>query len=485
MGNRLNSRAVIGALLAVAAVVAIVAPGGASGGDDASQPYPTRQISIMAPAAPGGGWDTTARAFQAASRDAKLDDGVEVFNVEGAGGTLGLSQLVSKSSGDPYQLMMTGLVMLGAIETNGSDVALDRTTPIATMITETEGIVVPANSKYQSLKDLTDDFKRDPASIRWAGGSAGSTDQLLVGELARVLGADPAKTKYVAHSGGGEANAAILSGSVDAGVSGLSEFVEQIEGGKMRLLAVSSPVDIEIDGRKPPTIKDEGIDLEMTNWRAITGPPGLSDGERERIAGWVSRVLKTPQWQKNVERYDWTPFVKTGAELDDFVASEQKRVQEIVADLGLGEVIGARASAASCWRSASSRSWRRSASATAGRRAGRGSRRRSPSVLLIALAALFLARPGEELADHIAEASEGTHWPTPALLLGLLIGYALLLGALGYALATTIFFWLAAWLLGSEKPARDLLIGVVIGVVTSFVFSELLNVQLPQGPWGV
>ncbi len=105
----------------------------------------------------------------------------------------------------------------------------------------------------------------------------------------------------------------------------------------MRLLAVSSPVDIEIDGRKPPTIKDEGIDLELTNWRAITGPPGLSDGERERIAGWVTRVLKTPEWQKNVERYDWTPFVKTGAELDDFVASEQKRVQTIVADLGLGK----------------------------------------------------------------------------------------------------------------------------------------------------
>jgi putative tricarboxylic transport membrane protein len=107
------------------------------------------------------------------------------------------------------------------------------------------------------------------------------------------------------------------------------------------------------------------------------------------------------------------------------------------------------------------------------------------SVLLIALALLFLARPGDELADHVAEASEGTHWPTPALLLALLVGYALLLGALGYALATTIFFWLAAWLLGSEKPARDLLIGVVIGVITSFLFSEWLNVQLPHGPWGV
>lgn len=331
-----GERALIGGLLAVAALIAIVAPGGASGGDDASQPYPTRRVSIMAPAAAGGGWDSTARAFQLASREAKLDDGIEVFNVEGAGGTLGLSQLVSKSSGDPYQLMMTGLVMLGAIETNGSDVPLSRTTPIATLITESEGIVVPASSKYRSLDQLVADFKRDPGSIRWAGGSAGSTDQLLVGELARVLGADPAKTKYVAHSGGGEANAAILSGSVDAGVSGLSEFVDQIEGGKMRLLAVSSPVDVEVGGEQPRTLREQGIDLELTNWRALVAPPGISSGERRRITGWVQRVLATPQWRENVERYDWTPFVRTGAELDDFVASEQRRVQQVVADLGIG-----------------------------------------------------------------------------------------------------------------------------------------------------
>ena len=337
MGGRLGSRAVIGAAFGVAALVAIVLPGGASGGDDASKPYPTRQLSIMAPAAAGGGWDTTARAFQGASRSAKLDDGIEVFNVEGAGGTLGLSQLVSKGSGDPYQLMMTGLVMLGAIETNGSDVPLSRTTPIATLITESEGIVVPAKSKYRSFKDLVADFKADPGSIRWAGGSAGSTDQLLVGELARVLGADPKDTKYVAHSGGGEANAAILSGSVDAGVSGVSEFTDQVEAGKMRLLAVSAPVDTKIGGKKPPTIKDEGIDLELTNWRALVAPPGISDAERARITAWVKKVAATPDWKKNLERYDWTPFVKTGDELDDFVASEQKQVQAVVDGLGIGK----------------------------------------------------------------------------------------------------------------------------------------------------
>jgi putative tricarboxylic transport membrane protein len=333
----MGSRVLIGAAFAVAAVVAIVAPGGASGGDDASKPFPARQLSIMAPAAAGGGWDTTARAFQDSSRSAKLDDGIEVFNVEGAGGTLGLSQLVSKGSGDPYQLMMTGLVMLGAIETNGSDVPLTRTTPIATLITETEAIVVPADSKYKTFGDLMADFKADPGSIRWAGGSAGGTDQLLVGQLARVVGVDARKTKYVAHSGGGEANAAILSGSVDAGVSGLSEFTDQVEGGKMRLLAVSSTVDTEVDGAKPKTIKDQGVDLELTNWRMLVAPPGISDGERARITGWVQRVVKTPRWRENVQRRDWTPFVKTGRELDAFLASEQKRVQVVVDELGIGK----------------------------------------------------------------------------------------------------------------------------------------------------
>jgi putative tricarboxylic transport membrane protein len=326
----------IGGLLAVAAIVAIAVPGGATG-DDESEPYPTRQLAIMAPAAPGGGWDTTARAFQSSSRDAKLDEGIEVYNVEGAGGVLGLSQLVSKDHGDPYELMMTGLVMLGAIETNGSEIKLTRSTPIASLITETEAIVVPAKSKYRTIGDLAGDLKDDAGSVRIAGGSAGGTDQLLAGELTRTVGGDPKAAKYVAHSGGGEANAAILSGSVDVGMTGLSEVVDQVEAGKMRLLAVSSPVDIEIDGTKPKTLKDSGIDLELTNWRAIVAPPGISASERRRIGEWIGRVVASPSWKKNIERYDWTPFVKTGDELDAFLASEQKRVEKTVDELGIGE----------------------------------------------------------------------------------------------------------------------------------------------------
>ena len=212
---------------------------------------------------------------------------------------------------------MTGLVMLGAIETNQSDVPLDATTPIATLITETEAIVVPAKSEYQTLEDLAGRPRGRPGlgPRRPAARPAAPTSSCSASST-RTLGGDPAKTKYVAHSGGGEANAAILSGSVDVGITGLSEVVDQVEGGKMRLLAVSSPVDVEIDGRKPPTIKDEGIDLEMTNWRAIVAPPGIIGLRARADRALGRRRCSSDAWAENVERFDWTPFVKTGDELD-------------------------------------------------------------------------------------------------------------------------------------------------------------------------
>ena len=208
----------------------------------------------------------------------KLDKGIEVYNVAGAGGTIGLSQLVSKGSGNPYQLMMIGLVMLGAIETNGSDVPTSReTTPIATLITETEAIVVPANSSTRRSRTCVADFKARPG-LESAGRAARRAAPIssCVGQLARVRGRRPAKrTKYVAHSGGGEANAAILSGSVDAGISGdLRECTDQVEAGKMRVLAVSTPEPTEVAGKQAKTIKDQGVDLEITNWRVLVAPPG-------------------------------------------------------------------------------------------------------------------------------------------------------------------------------------------------------------------
>jgi putative tricarboxylic transport membrane protein len=239
------------ALVASACAAPIVqAPSGESG--PAAAEYPTKPINIMAPASPGGGWDQTARAMQTAL--AKVSDrGAQVYNVPGAGGTVGLAQFANDAKGDPHELMVSGLVMVGAIQTNKAPVTLDQVTPIASLTGEWEAIVVPADSKYQTLEELIEDFKADPTAITWGGGSAGGTDHILVGLIAKEAGVDPANINYIAHSGGGEATAAILSGAVSAGVSGISEFADQVEAGTMRYLAVSSGEPIA--GVDAPTIK--------------------------------------------------------------------------------------------------------------------------------------------------------------------------------------------------------------------------------------
>jgi putative tricarboxylic transport membrane protein len=324
------------ACAAVAATVPVAACGQTAGGGESSAgSYPEARLSIMAPADPGGGWDETARALQQTMKAAKLGKGAEVYNVPGAGGTLGLSQLVSKQAGKDDQLMVMGLVMLGAVEANDSSVNVDQTTPIAGLTQEDEVIVVPAKSKYKTFDDLVGDLKADPASIAWAGGSAGGTDQLLVGQLAKTVGADPSKTKYVAHAGGGEALAAILSGSVDAGVSGVSEFADQVKAGKMRALAVSGEKPVDVGGTMIKPIKDQGVDVVMTNWRGIVAPPGLSDQQRKDVVEFVEKLRATPEWQDSLKRFGWAPLTASGDDFSAFLKTEQQRVQQLASELDL------------------------------------------------------------------------------------------------------------------------------------------------------
>ena len=231
--------------------------------------------TILAPANPGGGWDQTARTMQQVLQDAGISESVQVQNVPGAGGTVGLAQFASQASGDPSQLIVGGYVMVGAILTNQSPVTLEDVTPIARLTGEYEAIVVPADSEIQDIGQLVEMLKADPGSVSWAGGSAGGVDHIAVGLLAKAAGVDPTLINYVAFSGGGEALAAILGGQVTAGISSLGEFREQAEAGELRILAVSSPEPIE--GVDAPTLKEAGFDVEVQNWRMVAAPGGISE----------------------------------------------------------------------------------------------------------------------------------------------------------------------------------------------------------------
>ena len=329
------------AATACATALAVTAAGcgqnGDSGGGAAAR-YPTRTVQLMVPAAPGGGWDLTARAMQKALKDGgQVKENVEVYNVPGAGGTLGLAQLVTKHRGEPHQIMVMGLVMLGAVVTNKSAVDVTQTTPIATLTAEAEAIVVPANSKYQTLKDLVEDWKANPGAVKWGGGSAGGTDQILVGLLAKAAGIDPKAMKYVGYSGGGETKTGLLSGDLSAAVSGVSEFKDLVAGGKARALAVSGGKGVDAGAGKPaPTIKESGYDVELLNWRGVVAPPGLKDDERKAVVDFVAALHDSPKWKETLQAQGWEDFYKSGDEATAYVTSESARIKTVLADIGLG-----------------------------------------------------------------------------------------------------------------------------------------------------
>lgn len=296
--------------------------------------YPTEGINIMAPAAAGGGWDGTARAMQPVLAGLSGQN-VQVYNVAGAGGTVGLAQFVSEASGNPHELIIGGLVMIGAIQTNQSPVNLTQVTPIARLTAEAEAIVVPTESKYETLQQLMDDFKADPTAISWGGGSAGGTDHILIGLIAKEVGVDPANINYIAHSGGGEATAAILSGAVTAGVSGISEFTDQVEAGTMRILAVSSEEPIE--GVDAPTIKESGVNVALINWRAVFAPADLTTEQRDAVVAVLQQMHDSPEWQAALEANGWSDFFLAGDEFATFLNDEVTRIEGVLRDIGLIE----------------------------------------------------------------------------------------------------------------------------------------------------
>jgi putative tricarboxylic transport membrane protein len=301
----------------------------------------------MAPASPGGGWDGTAREIQRVLQETGIAPTVSVYNVPGAGGTIGLAQFVNDESGNDHHLMVMGLVMVGAIATNQSPVTLADVTPISRLTTEWEVIVVPADSEFQTLDDLITAFQADPASISWAGGSAGGTDHLLVGLIAQQVGVDPLQVNYIPYSGGGEALAAILGGQVSAGVSGVGEWIGQIESGELRALAVSgadapagdaSPVaDGEAAAPVAPTLQEQGIDLEVANWRGIVAPPGISEEGKACLIDLMDQMHASPAWADTLANYGWADFFLTGDEFGTAITEEVDRVTPVLVDLGLVE----------------------------------------------------------------------------------------------------------------------------------------------------
>lgn len=290
-------------------------------------------LKMMIPANPGGGWDATGRALGKALQEAGVAASVTYENKGGAAGAIGLAQFFNASKGDPNALMVMGAVMLGGIIRNKPPVSITQVTPIARLTTEYNVFVLPANSPFKTMGEVVAQMKKDPASVKWGGGSAGSTEHIAIAMIAREIGMDPTRINYVPFRGGGEATAAILGGNVSVGGSGYSEFQPYIESGKMKAVAMTSGTRVK--GINVPTLKEQGINVEIGNWRGVYGAAGISDAQKKALSDMMVKATKTKSWAESLAKNNWTPAFLTGKAFDDFVDNDMASLRATMFKAGL------------------------------------------------------------------------------------------------------------------------------------------------------
>ncbi|MEU0117499.1 tripartite tricarboxylate transporter substrate binding protein [Streptomyces bobili] len=334
---RTRRAALLGALatvsmLAVSACGATAEKEESGGGSGSGKPV--SGLRIMVPNTPGSGYDVTARTVAQVMQDAKVASGVQVYNLPGAGGTVGLQRLVNEK-GNGKLAMQMGLGVVGAAYTSKSAATLTDTTPIAKLIEEAGAIVVSKDSPYKTIDDLVTAWKKDPRKVAVGGGSSpGGPDHLLPMQLAKAVGIEPKLVNYVGYDGGGELLPAVLGDKVAFGASGFGEFLDQIEAGQLRVLAVTSaePIDAVKDA---PTLKSSGIDLVFTNWRGIVAPPGITDEQKETWVDSLTRMHDSQQWKSELTKRGWTDAFVTGDEFGSFLKEQDTSVADLLTELGL------------------------------------------------------------------------------------------------------------------------------------------------------
>jgi putative tricarboxylic transport membrane protein len=328
------------AVLATATVVTLAAcstpASDDTAGGGAEEGGAVTDLNIIVPAEPGGGWDQTGRSISQILTAEGMVDSAPVTNIGGAGGTVGLASLANEK--DPHTVMVTGLVMVGAVETNAAENRMEDTTPIARLTEEPLVVVVPADSEYDTLEDLVEDIVENGQDVSVTGGSAGGADHILAGlmlEEAGLSGSEIAENlNYIPNSGGGEAVALILGDNASAGISGIGEFLEHIDAGTMKALAVSSAEPTE-NLPDVPTITDEGYDVVLTNWRGLLAPTGISDADRDALIELVTELHDSGAWTEELETRGWADAFLTGDDFSTFLDENVTEVTTTLTNIGL------------------------------------------------------------------------------------------------------------------------------------------------------
>jgi len=289
-------------------------------------------VEIIAAASPGGGYDQLARGLQMVLEAEKLAADVQVINVPGAGGTIGLAQFV-KDANPTNKALTVGLGMIGAIKVNNSPVTLDQIMPLARMTGEYQPLVVAANSPIKTLDDLKALYLKDPGGVSWGGFALGSPDHLISAFTVKAFGGDVSQMNYVVTGAGSEMLAQILGGHITVATGGLGEFSDLINAGQLRALAISSPE--RLPGIDIPTFKEQGYDVELVNWRGFVANSNASPEDQKAFDEAVAKAVASESWKKLVKERSWVDMYLNAADFKTFLDTERPRLEAIYGELNL------------------------------------------------------------------------------------------------------------------------------------------------------
>lgn len=293
-----------------------------------------RSLDIFIPGAPGGGWDLTGRVIDEVMRGEGLIGNSRITNVGGAGGTIGLPQFINQYGGEAEALFVAGAIMVGTIITNKTPVDLTMLAPVARLTGEYQVLVVPAASPIKTMADFMAALDKDPKAVTWAGGAPGGTDHIFACQIMRAAGKSLADMSYVAFTGGGgEAMATLLGNQVSCGISGFGEFSEQIAAGNLRPLGLSAPE--RMAGIDVPTLKEQGVDVVISNWRGVFAAPDLEADEVTKLIDAVTRMAKSAPWQEQLRLRGWTDQFLPGTDFATYLAKDTEATRAVLTELGL------------------------------------------------------------------------------------------------------------------------------------------------------
>ncbi|MCO1578211.1 tripartite tricarboxylate transporter substrate-binding protein [Crossiella sp. SN42] len=317
-----------GALLMAAALVA-----GCGNGGNAAPGAPMEGLRLMVPAKAGGGWHQTAEAVRNVLQRDNLATGTEVFNVAGANGITGLNQLTGERN--EKVLMVMGKVMVASVINSKSSKTLKNTTPLARLTSESMALVVPAKSPYTNLQDFLTGWKQDAKGTVVTGGVVADVDHILSGLIADEVGIDPKVVNFLPNQGGGgESVAKLLSGEAKAGISGVSEYAEQVKAGNLRALAVSGDKRSKLLP-EVKTLKEQGVPISYVNWRGVVGTPDLAGSAKTDLVNMFTKLKDSQAWQQMLRDKDWEDAFLAGPDFDSYIESESAAAKKVLTEIGL------------------------------------------------------------------------------------------------------------------------------------------------------